>query len=633
MRAEALSALVVATDDAVCQGVAEGLRWVGADRVVRVRSGQSAQAEITKKRFVYSVVVIHIQEDVSYDVGFIETLLHSRDLAFRSMPVVAVAQVRTREFLSELHKLGFKAVFTLPLNRILLRNSLVKIFGELQSDYRSPDPKLLRRALSNGDVDFVEERSIRALRHQPHDPVLKTYLGEVYFRQGKIAEALALATEAVSGSEDVAPIDAQRLMAKVLFKMGKVEDAFNVLPYLVKDQGQDRPAVLGLVPVLNACASHRKAAGQVEEALVYYNLALSEADARKFEHQLCLNVALAHLAGGDVRAAHVAASRSLSSSMGSFQKPLDLVRHIEANFPKEDYLPLAVGAPSNGAKGTAADRYGSMVGRHKNRRFDADDGDDLDGEGRGSEAVLTQSSAGQELGMAGDLTEELDFPEGATPPPRAPAQQSQKSSVLAAMGRIGQDGFDGLDLDGEVERPEATIDTVGEDLDVTLDLSADDLDFEVSKEALDASRARREPAAELALETMSDNAGMDFSQGEDPFGSELGSALSDALGSDSFGDVGNGLDSVSDGTLALAGGLGGAVASGTIGQKDRTLESVSKESATPSGESRRIKWESMTEDKILTFLMYEGEYPPIKVKPLKFQVNRKFDAVTEEFQG
>jgi tetratricopeptide (TPR) repeat protein len=665
MRAEALSALVVSADDAFFQSVADCLRWAGSETISRVRTGKAASTELASKRFFYSAVVIHVEEDVYYDVEFIQSLVHGRDASFRSMPVVAIASVKSRQFYAELAGMGLTAVVPAPINRVLLRNTLFKIFRDLQLEYRNPDPRALRRALANGDVEFVEERCIRALQHQPQNQTLCSYLGEVYFRQGKFERALEQANSAIRGATQELPLDAIRLKAKTLHKMGQSDLAFAVVPQLIKSDGRERSAIGGLISVLNSYAGQLKASGKIEEALVYYNLALAEPEANEYRAQLGLNVALAYLAANKVRGAYIAASQSLAASGGKSRKARELIAYIEKNHPPEAFgpeplqevrKPLARPGKSP-APSAVADAFGL---------------DEFDGLSPGSphaEAPIDSEAAiGSEdlAALEAQLTEEVDLPSvGDAPMNKSPAP----SDVFAAMKMLGaeesvemqqktaelNDAFDG----------EITRDSFGDSLGVTGQESADDFDFAVSDTDLAAARQERVPAGQR------EGAGSP-SKVPSAAPSELDSALFLALENQNFDSAADAL--IQDASDELLGDLGelaadpvgfapdlpapippapkaamqppviGAVkkqpppaakspAADDLNAKNANpAEPTKDEEADSNAADDRINWRTMTEESLLAYVMFEKEYPRIKVKPQKMQPRKRVQANFDEFE-
>jgi tetratricopeptide (TPR) repeat protein len=676
MRAEALSALVISADDAFFQSVADCLRWAGSETISRVRTGKAASAELASKRFFYSAVVIHVEEDVYYDVEFIQSLVHGRDASFRSMPVVAIASVKSRQFYAELAGMGLTAVVPAPINRVLLRNTLFKIFRDLQLEYRNPDPRALRRALANGDVEFVEERCIRALQHQPQNPTLCSYLGEVYFRQSKFERALEQANSAIRGATQELPLDAIRLKAKTLHKMGKSDLAFAVVPQLIKSDGRERSAIGGMISVLNSYAGQLKASGKIEEALVYYNLALAEPEATEYRAQLGLNIALAYLAANKLRGAYMAASQSLAASGGKSRKARELIAYIEKNHPPEAFGPeplqevrKPLGQPGKApAPSAVSDAFGL---------------DEFDGLSPGRGDLEAPSQAEIDMGpediaaLEAELTEEVDLPSAsASASGDAPVNKNPASNdVFAAMKMLGAEesiemqqnpGAFNDSFDGEV-----TLDSFGDSLGVSGQESADDFDFAVSDTDLAAARQERVPAAQR-------EGGGSPSKSPSPAASELDSALFLALENQNFDSAADAL--IQDASNELLGDFG-ELAADPVGfapeipapvrpapkavaqppavdalkkqappaakppvvakppaaadlkaKKDNPAEPPKDDEADSAAAGDRINWRTMTEESLLAYVMFEKEYPRIKVKPQKMQPRKRVQANFDEFE-
>ncbi len=668
MRAVALSALVVSADDAFFQSVADCLRWAGSETISRVRTGAAASAELASKRFFYSAVVIHVEEDVYYDAEFIQSLVHGRDSSFRSMPVVAIATVKSRQFFAELSGMGLTAVVPAPINRVLLRNTLFKIFRDLQLEYRNPDPRALRRALANGDVEFVEERCIRALQHQPQNPTLCSYLGEVYFRQGKLERALEQANLAIRGAAQELPLDAIRLKAKTLHKMGKSDIAFAVVPQLIKSDGRERSAIGGMISVLNSYAGQLKASGKIEEALVYYNLALAEPEANEYRAQLGLNISLAYLAANKVRGAYMAASQSLAASGGKLRKARELIAYIEKNHPPEAFGPEPVQevGKQSGRPGQAPQP------KRVSESFGLDEFDGLSPSGPQTQTPIhAEADFGAEdlAALEAQLTEEVDLPSASG---EAPATRSAApSDVFSAMKMLGTDEAPEVQQAtgplNDAFDPEMTLDSFGDSLGVSDQMSADDFDFEVS--AIDLAASWQERAATA----QQDGAGS-ASKAQSPALSDLDSALFLALENQNFESPADAL--IQDAAQKLLGDLGdfGDLAADSVGfapQKPAAIQPAPKAIMQPSpgdtvkkqppqaakppvpadlkanadkpaepteddddtsAAGGRINWRTMTEESLLAYVMFEKEYPRIKVKPQKVQPRKRVQANFDEFE-
>lgn len=663
MRAEALSALVVSADDSFFQSVADCLHWAGSETIGRVRTGKAAAAEIAAKRFFYSAVVIHVEEDVSYEVEFIQSLLHGRDASLRSMPVIAIATVKSREFYAELTSMGLAAVVPAPMNRVLLRNTLFKIFRDLQLEYRSPDPRVLRRALANGDVDFVEERCIRALQHQPQNGLLRSYLGEVYFRQGKFERALEQADAAVAGAAQELPLDAIRLKAKTLHKMGKTELAYAVLPQLIKAQVSERSAIGGMIGVLNSYAGHLKSSGNIEESLVYYNMALAEPEASEYRVQLGLNVALAFFAGNKLSQAYMAASQSLAASGGKSRKARELIAYIEKNHPPAAYGP----EPLPDLRKSAV--RGAQSSRNR-RASDSSGLNEFDGQAASARGGAAWRERQAELGsedlaaLEAQLTEEVDLPPAGN---GAPLNKSPLvNDVFYAMKMLGTEDGSALSTGARAkENPLAssdTLDSVGDSLGIESTASADEFDFEVSDSSLAAAREQLkspnlgktgspdfpssslsdlDSALFLAIENQSFDSPADIliqDASRDLFGEfgefsleqenvvpqQAAPRLASAKAAAQPPKVGAAKKSVAPAAPAKPGNA--PAAKGAL-----PAEEVKKEESGIPGEGEKINWRTMSEESLLAYIMFEKEYPRIKVKPQKIQARKRVQANVNEF--
>lgn len=669
MRAESLSALIVSSDDAFCRSVADCLRWSGAERALRVRTGKAARAELSRKRFFYSVIVIHIIEDSVYDVDFIEGLIRSRDMALRSIPCVAVASATSRAFYAELGQLGFRALVPAPINRVLLRDTFLSIFKELQKEYRNPDLRLLKRALSSGDLDFVEERCTRALQHQADHRSYSAYLGEVYFRQGHLQKALEKSEAAIVALDGGSNADGYRLKAKVLHKMGRSSEAWDVLPFLLKQAGDhEHPCIQGLVPLMNAYAAHLKAAGQVEEALIYYNRALSEPDAREYESPLYLNIALAHMMAQGYLQAYEAAERSLALSGGQSRKAKDLMLFLRKNHPE-------VFAPDAPAKATLEEKVGAGAIAQKARRQAAHSAQEED-------SSSVHMSPEELAALEAELTEDTDLPDST----QAIADDSahmNPQSVFQAMEQLGGHEGDPFASNDELSFG-GTLDSLGDDLFAMEAASPTDFDFEVSADQIAlAKEAQAKQLEEFQAQTASLQASASFNLPSSDLDSVLEAALSpqsfessDALfeptgmetdlsadllsladeihsqaqspkskmaSSINTGEISDprpGLDSDLASLLqrSVSSPKPGAQTGKTAEQKKikgaQAAESnpgllATESQAVPSPEedesasSHRIKWDVMSRDQIMEFLLFKKEHPPIKVKRLKVQPRRR----------
>jgi tetratricopeptide (TPR) repeat protein len=586
VRMPALGALIVSPDDALSRGLAESLRWVGAENIVRLRHGRAALDEAKRHRFAYKVVVVHIEEHDNFDVEFIEQLLRSRDQAFRSLQSVAVVRSRSREFLAEIHKMGFSSVVTLPLNQNLFRASLARLFAALEAEYRRPDTSALRRALNNGDLDFVEERCAMVLGHDPKHHLAMVLWGEACFRRGRFEEAREWAQKALDTKEDSIAKDARRLFAKSCFALNRTEEAFAAVGVLQEvGASQMSSCVQGMIPILNAYASSCKAQGQFEAAIACYRAALTESDGRQYERQLYLNMALACLASGDVRAAYVAASRSAAAS-GASSKARELLAHIEKTFSRDEYDPRTVRE--------AEPAPDAVLGLVTSAEQEPRDG------GVASlppETVATQSSDH-------DLTEEVDLP--------------AKTASLMPPPVVAE---------------EPSLDDVGHDFDLGLGGDATDFSFDVSAADVESARLERERMAALAAELQVDLP----SVGDERMESGLGSALEDALGVVAEMMPSQDLEPESSSKSYGVQSSGDSFLAALASQREAPAAEVAaskvpgKKADEAPQDKARVRWDLMPEDKILQYLLFRGEHPDVKVKPLKVQPTVRLEILSGQF--
>lgn len=478
MRAESLNALLVSGDDQFCAYVNDCLRWAGAERIGRVRTGSAAQAVLSKKRFAYSVVVIQIVEDEAFDVRFIESMLNGSDIALRFVPVVAVAAVRTKSFYRELSGLGFSSLVLSPVRRALLRTVFLKLFQKLQSEFRNPDEGMLARALVAGDLDYVEERCARALHHHPDEPLYTALLGETAARRQDWAEALKYAELALKRHSDHAVPEATRLKAKALFHTGKKDEAFALLPQVLrqaKGSGQDGAfLVQGLVPILNQYARQLKSHAKIEEALLYYNKALDEPDGVSVSHQILLNMALARFSDGSYRDSLELARRAADASPDPFAKAERLIELLEGEYAAH----LRGDVPET--EGLEAKDQPTRAGREPEPWADP-----------GSGGFVDASD-----GLDDDLTEEVDFPQSFVAERDLSAE---KDAVFAAVKGLGpgedllEEGRLDDDFEGTVP---VDLDDIGDGLDLDLESDLDDMDFSVSADDLEQARQQRAEQAD-----------------------------------------------------------------------------------------------------------------------------------------
>lgn len=605
MPLESLNALVISHDDAVFQALSEGLRRVGVAGVLHARSSQAAIAEMRRQKFSVALGVVHIDEEHGYDKVPLRALVQGAEAALRFPATFAVVRARSREFLAEVRSLGFSAVMPLPLNQTLVRLTLNKLVANLEAEYRNPDLEALRRALDKGDLDFVEDRCLKALRrNKQRHPLLGAWLGEVYFRRGRFADALGCIQKVASGASAAGPMasDAIRLLAKTLYKMGRSEEAFSELLRLPGGEAQSRSVVTGLVPVLHAYASQRKAHGHSEEAVVCYEMALREPDARQYEGQLNLNLGLAHAALGQWDAARQAALRSVASSpQGRARKAQDLLRYIESRIPVAAAVPDDVWV--SGASDTGLESEAESPERNDS-----------------AEVGSHEASAFEFLGLGG-----LD----AAGDVQEPSEESQQPIVPEREQGDGEHDF-GVQDQAEVSPP--LLDAQDE----TSEAHALQSVFESETQGLamplhDDDGDGQEPGSETFFGASAEpGLGLLDEQGV-ALPSALGSALDEMLGA------------VASPAPAAEGQMETLLPLPPQQQVDTGVnDGAARESAAEGGQAatkaeseddpRTRKWGLMPDDKILAYLMFEEEFPGIKVKPLKVQPTIKAEWVREAFE-
>lgn len=611
MPLESLNALVITQDDAVFQALSEGLRRVGAASVLHARSSQAAVAEMRRQKFSVSVGVVHVDEDLGYDKVPLHALLQGADAALRFPASFAVVRARSREFLAEVRSLGFSAVMPLPLNQTLVRLSLNKLVANLEAEYRNPDLETLRRALDKGDLDFVEDRCLKALRRskQGH-PLLGAWLGEVYFRRGRFADALGCIQKVALGASVADPMasDAIRLLAKTLHKMGRSEEAFSELLRLPGGEAQSRSVVTGLVPLLHAYASQRKAHGHSEEAVACYEMALREPDARQYEGQLNLNLGLAHAALGQWDAARQAALRSVASSpQGRARKAQDLLRYIESRIPvaaavPDDVWVAGVNDTDLGSAAVSAQRDNAAeVGSHETRTFEFLGLGGLDGAGDVQEPPEESQQPIVPEHEPGDGEHDFSVQDQAeVSPPLLDAQD--EPSEAHALQSVLESETQGLDMPVHDEGGDGQ----GPGLETFFGAAAES-GPELPNEQAVAESADPPSALGSALDEMLDAVASPTSTDDDP-NPHKGTAL--PLPQEQVQNVGS-----ENAARDLA----------TEGEQATTK-------AESEDDPRTRKWGLMPDDKILAYIMFEGEFPAIKVKPLKIQPTVKAEWVREAFE-